>query len=94
MARNIEYAATLSISMLIAFASFALPTGQMPLGYLAMMTLSIPCAILWAVFLGISLRRLGKRGLWLLVGAPFALWWPVWIIFNRFPPCYYAHRCF
>ena len=33
--------------------------------------------VLWSMLLGAALVVHGKRGLWLLVGAPFALFWPV-----------------
>jgi len=93
MTRNSAYATTLLISVAIAFLSMEFPSRQMPLDYRAMITVSIPCAITWLLILGLSLRRFGKRALWILVGGVFAFWWPVWMLFNRFPPCYYSHRC-
>jgi hypothetical protein len=44
-------------------------------------------AALWLMFLAAAIFRYGKRGLWLLVGAPFALFAPVaW--------CMYLFACF
>jgi hypothetical protein len=31
--------------------------------------------------------------LWLLFGALLALYWPVWLLFNRTPECYWHHNC-
>jgi hypothetical protein len=65
----------------------------MPLDYGTMISKSIPFAIAWVFVLAFSLRRYKKRGLWLLVGAPMALYWPIWLLFNDFPPCYYIGNC-
>jgi hypothetical protein len=31
--------------------------------------------------------------LWILVGAPMALYWPIWLLFHHFPSCYYSGNC-
>jgi hypothetical protein len=28
-----------------------------------------------------------------LIGAPLALYWPVWLMFNRTPTCYWRGNC-
>lgn len=83
----------LAVSLVIAFLSYSAPATQMPLNYDAMIWRSVPLAILWGIVLAVSLWRLKTWGLWLLLGAPWALYWPIWLIFNHFPPCYYAHMC-
>ena len=58
-----------------------------------MISRSIPFAIAWVVILAFCLSRYKKRGLWLLVGAPMALYWPIGLRFNHFPHCFYLHNC-
>ncbi len=81
------------VSLLIGFLGWIVPGLQSPLNYAAMLRLSIPCAIAWALVVTFALVRFRTRGLWLLIGAPMALYWPVWMLFNHFPPCYYRHGC-
>ena len=35
-------------------------------------------AALWLVLLVVALIGYGRRGLWLLIGAPIVLFWPIW----------------
>ena len=81
------------LSMLIAFFGWIAPTRQMPLDYDAMIWRSIPYAIAWTLVLTFSLFRNKLRGLWLLLGSPMALYWPIWLLFNDFAPCYYLDNC-
>jgi hypothetical protein len=37
---------------------------------------SFALALLWIAFLFIAIFRFRRRGLWLLIGLPFALYWP------------------
>jgi len=67
---------------------------RVPLDYDAMISRSIPLAIAWVAVLAFCLWRYKARGLWLLLGAPMALYWPIWLLFNHFPPCYYLHNCY
>src|SRR5437879_2133762 len=80
-------------STLFPYTTLFRSSYRMPLDYDAMISRSIPFAIAWAVILAFSLWRYKKRGLWLLVGAPMALYWPIWLLLNHFPPCYYLHNC-
>jgi hypothetical protein len=93
MTQRLNFGIALTLSVLVAIVGYAIPSGQRPLNYSAMITASIPLAIVWLIILGICVWRYRKRGVWLLVGAPFALWWPIWMIFNHFPSCYYSHNC-
>jgi hypothetical protein len=83
----------LTASLVIAFAGWNYPQRQMPLNYDAMLSISVPLAIAWAVLLVFCLWRYRLHGLWLLMGAPMALYWPIWLLVNHFPPCYYAGNC-
>ena len=93
MTENKKYWIALTASLVFAYSGSAAPSYQMPLDYDAMISRSIPFAIAWAVILAFCLWRYKQRGLWLLVGAPMALCWPIWLLFNHFPPCYYSHNC-
>jgi hypothetical protein len=34
-------------------------------------------SVLWAGLVIVALRRYRKRGLWVLIGVPLVVWWPV-----------------
>ena len=93
MPENQRYWFALLASVTVACLGYMAPRGQMPLNYDAMIWRSIPLAIIWALILAASLWRHKKRGFWLLLGAPVALYWPIWLVFNHFPACYYLHNC-
>ncbi len=93
MNENQKYWIALIASLVVAYLGSKAPSYRMPLDYDAMISRSIPFAIAWAVILAFCLWRYKKRGLWLLVGAPMALYWPIWLLFNHFPRCYYLHNC-
>jgi len=81
------------MSLVFAFLGWKAPEWRMPLDYDAMISRSIPFAVAWTALLTICLWRCKLRGLWLLVGASMALYWPIWLIFNHFPSCYYSGNC-
>ena len=93
MAANQKYWVVFMTSLVIAYIGWESPQRQMPLDYGAMISRSVPLAIAWAGVLAFSLLRYRKRGLWLFAGAPMALCWPTWLLFNHFPQCYYSHNC-
>jgi len=93
MTANQRYWLLFTASLVIAYVGWISPSHQMPLNYDALKSRSVPLAIAWGLALIFSLWRYKKRGLWLIVGAPLALYWPVWLLFNNFPPCYYSHNC-
>jgi hypothetical protein len=90
---GVENWIALIISLVFAYLSWTAPSYRMPLDYDAMISRSVPFAIAWAGVVAVSLWRYKRRGLWLLLGAPMALYWPVWLLFNNFPPCYYLRNC-
>lgn len=77
----------------VALLGGVAPARQMPLEYNAMLWRSIPLAIFWVLMLGFCLWQYKKRALWLLVGAPLALYWPMWLMFHGFPSCFYSGNC-
>jgi hypothetical protein len=58
-----------------------------------MISKGIPLAIIWAAILAFCVWRYKKRGLWLLMGAPLALYWPIWRLLHHLPSCYYSGNC-
>ena len=96
MTKRLSFGIALTASLIVDFLSFQIPVWQMPVDYRAMLTASIPLAIVWTILLALCIWIFGKRGWWLIVGAPMALWWPLWLIVNHLPPCYYSrpYKCF
>lgn len=47
-----------------------------PFAYGRMVLLFTIC---WFVLLSVALFRFGRRGLWLLIGLPFVLYWPLFV---------------
>ena len=88
-----NYWVAVAASLVVAYLGWRAPTYRMPLDYDAIAFRSIPFAIVWTMIVALGVWRYGMRGLWLLAGAPMALYWPVWFLFNRFPPCYYLLNC-
>jgi ABC-type Mn2+/Zn2+ transport system permease subunit len=93
MTENQRYWFALTVSLVVAYLGVTAPSRRMPLDYDAMISRSIPLAIVWAAMLGFSMGRFKTRGLWLLLASPFALYWPTWLLFNHFPDCYYLGNC-
>jgi hypothetical protein len=93
MTENQRYWVAFTASLAIAYLGRQSPSYRMPLDYDAMISKSISFAVAWALILILCLWRYKKRGLWLLVGTPMALYWPIWLLFNHFPSCYYSHNC-
>ena len=93
MKMDTKYWLWLTASLVIAFLAWGIPARGMPVDYQAVISTSIPLAVVWSLALAFGVRRYSKRGLWLLLGAPMALYWPIWLLFNHFPPCYYTSSC-
>jgi hypothetical protein len=53
--------------------------------------MSLILATVWTILLLVTLIRFKWRGLWLLVGAPLALYIPLLGVF--FEACYRSHSC-
>jgi hypothetical protein len=65
----------------------------MPLDFHTMLWWSFPLACVWALMFGISAYHFGKRTIWMVFGAPLALYWPVWLALHGLPQCYWHHNC-
>jgi hypothetical protein len=62
----------LIVSLVLAALAFGLPW----VTHFADGGLSIGLHLAWLVFVAATLWTHGRRGLWLLLGAPLALFWP------------------
>jgi hypothetical protein len=71
-----KFRGLLTISLLLALAIFLVPVGiPIPTNVV------FPLAGLWLFLLGFTLVTHGKLGLWLLIGFPLALFWPIFFAF-------------
>jgi len=80
-------------SLVLAFSGWYAPQWRMPLDFHSMLWWSLPLAGLWPVMVGISAFLFRKKAFWLLLGAPLALYWPVWLLLKGIPPCYWHGNC-
>ena len=83
----------LAASFLLACVSWAAPGRGMPTDLHTVLWWSIPLASLWVLTVGVSASRFGRKTLWMLLGAPLALYWPVWLALNGIPACYWHRNC-
>jgi hypothetical protein len=91
--RNRSFLIFLTASVVIACLSDLAPRHTMPYDYSAVVSRSIPLAVLWAIVVVASVFLLREGALWLLVGAPIALYWPVWLLVGGYPSCWYMGNC-
>ena len=66
---------------------------KMPPDYDAIFSISIPIAVLWVCLVVGAVAYFGRRAAWTLLGAPLALYWPLWLAFSGLPECYYTGNC-
>ena len=75
--------ASLAVGVIAAMAPFVFPDG---------IVVGFWLGIFWVASLIVALFKYGKRGLWLLVGAPFALFVP-YIAFGILWGCTFHQNC-
>jgi hypothetical protein len=73
----------LAASLVVAAIGGWAPTRRMPIDFGAIFSISSPLAILWAGILVFSVWRFRWRGFSALVGAPMALYWPIWLVIHH-----------
>ncbi len=83
----------LGASFVVAYLGWDSPQWRMPLDYHNMLWRSIPLACLWTLTLAVSAFWFGRKALWILLGAPLALYWPVWLALHGLPACYWHGNC-
>lgn len=91
--RSRWFKAVFAISVAIACFGWGVPRRQMPIDFHSALWLSIPVAAFWALVIAVSARQFGKSALWMLLGAPLALYWPIWLLLNGVPACYWHGNC-
>ena len=87
------FSAAFVFSFVIACIGLLVPQRQMPINFHLMLWLSLPLAGIWLATAIASIFRFHKKALWMLIGAPLALYWPVWLMLNRIPACYWHRNC-
>jgi hypothetical protein len=92
-AANRWFVATFAFSLAISFFAASLPSRRMPTDFHSMFWFSFPLAGLWLITLAVASVHFGRKAFWLLIGAPLSLYWPLWLIFNGIPACYWHGNC-
>ena len=83
----------LLLSYCIAVIGYLPPQRMRPIDFHFVLFGSLPLAGAWIVILLFCCIWFRKSGWPIFLGAPLALYWPLWLIFNRIPGCYYHHNC-
>jgi hypothetical protein len=82
-----------AISVIIALAGWEPPGRRMPLDFRYMIWGSLPLAGLWTIFFVAIVYWFGRKAMWMLCAAPFAFYWPIWLLFNGIPSCHWLGNC-
>jgi hypothetical protein len=73
-----------ALSIVVAFANLVPPTSRVNWPHLFDQDVGFYLAGIWILLVTIAVVFHGRRGLWLLVGMPVALFWPIcfllWVI--------------
>jgi hypothetical protein len=80
-----DFRASLVLSLVISVMAFVSPWLLRDVGFTASLKVSVLCAAVWGAVVLFTLIRFRNRALWLLLGAPPALYWPfvfVWLAWN------------
>jgi hypothetical protein len=93
VARMQWFRIVLIASFVAAWFSWAAPGRGAPTDFHTILWWSLPLAFLWVSMVGVSAYRFGRKALWMLFGAPLALYWPVWLVLNGIPACYWRRNC-
>jgi hypothetical protein len=80
-------------SITIAFFVWNGPQRRMPLDYQFIWSWGLALSALWLVVVVVSAFLFRKKMLWLLIGAPLVVYWPIWLAFNGLPVCYWHANC-
>jgi hypothetical protein len=83
------FKALLPASVVLAFVDWVIPQTR-PIDFHAVLWLSLPLTCLWALMIALAAYRFGRKSLWMLVGVPLALYWPIWLLLNGIPACYWS----
>ena len=92
-ASHVLFKVAFGASVVVALLSWEWPQRQMPVNYNFIRLWSTPMAVLWASIVILSAIRIRKRALWMLLGAPLVLYWPIWFAIHGLPNCYWNATC-
>lgn len=87
------FSLALVFSFLVAVAGLIAPERRRPIDVQLMLWWSLPLAGVWLATSIISIFRYHIKALWLLLGGPLALYWPLWLLFKHIPACYWQRNC-
>ena len=90
---NLSFSSALVFSLLVALVGLLAPQRRMPIDFHIMLWLSLPLSGMWLATSIVSIFYFHKKALWMLLGAPIALYWPLWLMFNHIPACYWHRNC-
>jgi hypothetical protein len=82
---------TLALSLTMALGSALIPAVY-HLTKQSLYLFSFPLSAMWIVTVVVAVWRCGVRGLWTLVGLPFAMFWPA-VGALLFAACEWGHDC-
>jgi hypothetical protein len=82
-----------AVCYILAMLAYLPPRRRMPVDFHFVLWVSLPLGVIWVLAYVAATWQCGKRTLWLLPGAPLALYWPVWLLLNHIPNCYWAGNC-
>src|SRR5258708_33296272 len=83
----------LLVSFVLAFFGQTAPEKRMPIDFDAVIRVSIALGCLWVGIFVFACYRFRSKGLWMLLGAPFVLYWPIWLLLNGIPTCVQHGNC-
>lgn len=81
------------LSYLVAVIAWFPPRRYMPVDFHFVLFGSLPLAGIWITLVAVCLACFRRRGFAVVLGAPLALYWPIWLLFNRIPECYWRGNC-
>jgi hypothetical protein len=83
----------LLVSFVLSYFGETLPETRMPIDFDAVIRFSIPLACMWLLIFIFICFRFRSKALWMLLGAPLILYWPIWLLINGVPPCVRHGNC-
>src|SRR4051812_32421023 len=80
-------------SFAAALFAWAVPGRGMPTNFHAVMWVSVPVGCVWLGMIAVCFYRFGRKSIWMLLGAPLALYWPIVVLLRGIPECYWQQNC-
>jgi hypothetical protein len=90
---KVWFSLLIAFEFLVALLGMLVPQLRMPIDFNLMLWVSLPLAGIWLAVVAISMFKFGRKALWIWLGLPFAFYWPLWLMFNHIPTCYWHQNC-